>query len=115
MTNPDPPRSWLSELEEAEKKATPGPWVSRQPIGMGANTCIYSGSEKEAGAYADWSPIAERVTGDANTQFILLSRNRLPALLKIARAALARHQVWTRETYVQMDEALREAGLLDEP
>lgn len=79
----------LDELVELERKATARPWKWIQPVGMGANCCIYSGAEpRVAGAYAGWSPIAEHVTGFANCDAIVALRNLAPELLVVAKYAM---------------------------
>lgn len=44
-----------------------------------------------------------------------LYRRAIPALLRLARAAKARHETWTRETYVEVDEALAAFDFTETP
>ena len=83
--------SILDDLEAAEKAATPGPWANdgrylatNEPYPLvGAPDGDYHSRVADCAFYGAW--------GDeqchANAAFIALSRNALPALLRVARAA----------------------------
>lgn len=55
----------------------------------------------------------QRLT-DPHVMRVTIKADELRHLVRIARAGLERHKVWSRETYVAMDEALRDANLLRE-
>lgn len=79
--------SKLDELERLEAEATRGPWVAAElTVSMGLE--VFSGTPSlETGVATPWHFTEDR--GRANAHLIALSRNMLPALIRVARAAKA--------------------------
>lgn len=85
MSTPD----WLDELERLHQKATPGPW-RRYQTGIGVVVCAVAPGKAHT-LYAD--PPGGTFPS-ADLALIRESRNALPRLLAIARAARAAAREW---------------------
>jgi hypothetical protein len=74
----------LEELAALEEKATPGPWKINDRHDQ---VCVYESNDRDVIVCSFGNLKNHEIAADA--ALIAAARNALPALLKIARAALA--------------------------
>lgn len=82
MTAPEKARKLIERLETLEKAATPGPWGINKYGGIGTGKHFIFG-----GIVIGASGFDEEAVSNA-LEFVAASRNSLPSLLAVAKAAL---------------------------
>lgn len=113
MSSLDDLKAKVVELQALEKEATLGPWFATPDAMTGADRAMI----RPHGPYSqptfmsmgrsldDSEPDADLIAGLRNAAPQLLQAFLLMA--EVVEAARARHEVWTRETYVGIDNAIK--------
>lgn len=110
-TAPDAAAAYLSEVEQREQAATPGPWWSDEsdqcwrlhgvhaiiPATLGAETFDQVLNRQILKAPKTGTPYAEYWPGEADDAFITHARSDVPRLLRAVRAGLDLAQGWKAE------------------